>query len=84
MPAGDGEVRRVLVLGAGAIGLEIASQCACHGLPVTVYDVDAGVVAGGPGRLRRLFQEMTWIGPPAARAAASTRVTAAASSAGQT
>jgi 3-hydroxyacyl-CoA dehydrogenase len=71
MPAGDGEVRRVLVLGAGAIGLEIASQCACHGLPVTVYDVDAGVVAGGPGRLCRLFQEMTWAAPPDPQAAAA-------------
>lgn len=71
MPAGDGEVRRVLVLGAGSIGLEIAAQCARHGLPVTVYDVDAGVVAGGPGRLHRLFQEMTWAAPPDPQAAAA-------------
>ena len=40
--SGDFDVRRVLVVGAGAIGMEIAAQCAAHGVVVHVHDVESG------------------------------------------
>jgi 3-hydroxybutyryl-CoA dehydrogenase len=33
------EIRKVLVVGAGTMGQQIALQCATHGLAVTLYDV---------------------------------------------
>lgn len=59
----DQDVRRALVIGAGSIGLELAAQCVAHGVAVTVHDVDADVVAAGPQRLARVFEEMGPFGP---------------------
>ncbi len=35
------EIRRVLIIGAGTMGQQIAWQCAAHGCDVVVYDVAA-------------------------------------------
>lgn len=48
------EIRRVLVIGAGTMGAQIALQCAVHGYDVTIHDGDADVRATVPGRLQAL------------------------------
>ena len=39
------EIRRVAVIGAGTMGRQIALQCARHGFPVALFDVQAGALA---------------------------------------
>lgn len=41
-----GDVRRVLVVGAGTMGREIGLQCAMHGYDVALYDTHEDVLAG--------------------------------------
>ena len=50
MPAQD--IQRVLVVGAGTMGGQIALQCARHGFDVTLYDVSAEALASGMARVR--------------------------------
>lgn len=53
------EIKRVLVVGAGTMGGQIALQCAIHGLDVALYDVSAGALAAGMGRVRGYASHLT-------------------------
>ncbi len=46
------EIRRVLVVGAGTMGGQIALQCAMHGLDVALYDLSADALAASMTRVR--------------------------------
>jgi 3-hydroxybutyryl-CoA dehydrogenase len=46
------EINRVLVVGAGTMGGQIALQCAIHGLDVSLYDVSAAALESGLARVR--------------------------------
>jgi len=50
MQAGD--IRRVLVIGSGTMGLQIGLQAATHGFEVALYDTSADALAAAPQRLR--------------------------------
>jgi 3-hydroxyacyl-CoA dehydrogenase / enoyl-CoA hydratase / 3-hydroxybutyryl-CoA epimerase len=53
--AGSGnELRRIHVVGAGAMGAEIAAWCAIKGLDVTLFDVDRPALAKAVQRAARL------------------------------
>ena len=45
------DIRRVLVVGAGTMGQQIALQCAIHGLDVTLHDVDERALAAARSAL---------------------------------
>jgi 3-hydroxybutyryl-CoA dehydrogenase len=45
-------IQRVLVLGAGTMGGQIALQCAVHGLDVSLYDNDPQALESGMARVR--------------------------------
>ena len=45
------DVRRVLVLGSGTMGLQIGLQAATHGYDVVLYDSESAAVDGARGRL---------------------------------
>ena len=40
------DIRRVVIVGAGTMGQQIAFQCAGHGLDVVLYDVAPKALAG--------------------------------------
>ena len=46
------DVRRVLIIGSGTMGLQIGLQCATHGYTVALYDVDPAALEAGMARLR--------------------------------
>ena len=46
------DVRRVLVIGSGTMGLQIGLQAAIHGCQVVVHDTEAAALDAAPGRLR--------------------------------
>ena len=46
------EIRRVLVIGGGTMGLQIGLQAAVHGLQVVLHDADPAVLDGAEQRLR--------------------------------
>lgn len=46
------DIDRVLVVGAGTMGGQIALQCAMHGLDVALYDVSATALESGLARVR--------------------------------
>ena len=46
------EVRRVLVIGSGTMGLQIGLQAATHGFDVVVHDADPAALDGAEQRLR--------------------------------
>ncbi len=46
------DVRRVLVIGSGTMGVQIGLQCATHGYEVVLYDIDPVALGAGMGRLR--------------------------------
>ena len=50
MPTHD--IQKVLVIGAGTMGGQIALQCAMHGCDVTLYDVSAAALEKGMDRVR--------------------------------
>jgi 3-hydroxybutyryl-CoA dehydrogenase len=52
------DVRRVLIVGSGTMGLQIGLQCASHGLEVVLYDTDPAALDAGLGRLRRWADAM--------------------------
>lgn len=56
------DVRRVLILGAGTMGLQIGLQCATHGFDVVVYDEAPDPLAAAPGRLRGYADEQVAAG----------------------
>ncbi len=45
------DIRRVLVVGAGTMGQQIALQTACHGLDVALYDLDAAALDRATARI---------------------------------
>ena len=47
------DVRRVLVIGSGTMGLQVGLQAATHGYDVVLYDTSADALAAAPQRLRR-------------------------------
>jgi len=46
------DVRRVLVIGSGTMGLQIGLQAAIHGCQVVVHDTEPAALDAAPGRLR--------------------------------
>jgi 3-hydroxybutyryl-CoA dehydrogenase len=46
------DVRRVLVIGSGTMGLQIGLQAAMHGYDVVVHDTDPAALEAAPARLR--------------------------------
>jgi 3-hydroxybutyryl-CoA dehydrogenase len=60
------EIARVLVVGAGTMGCQIAMQSASHGLDVTVVDQSPEAIDSACSRLRRLAAARTKAGYAAA------------------
>ena len=54
---GDAHVHHVHVIGAGAMGGEIAAWCAMRGLRVTLADLDHKMLAQAIGRARKLYDD---------------------------
>lgn len=54
---GDADVRHLHVIGAGAMGGEIAAWCAMRGLTVTLADLDQKALAKAIGRARKLCDD---------------------------
>ena len=52
---GGGEIRRLHVVGAGAMGGDIAAWCAYSGLTVSLADTSAKALGGAVGRAAKLF-----------------------------
>jgi 3-hydroxybutyryl-CoA dehydrogenase len=52
------KINRVLVIGAGTMGTQIAVQCASHGRLVFLHDNIRAVVEQAPARLERLAQDL--------------------------
>ncbi|WP_330252687.1 3-hydroxyacyl-CoA dehydrogenase [Nocardia sp. NBC_00565] len=48
------EIRRVMVLGTGVLGSQIAFQSAFHGFDVTAYDISDEALAGARDRIAKL------------------------------
>jgi 3-hydroxybutyryl-CoA dehydrogenase len=46
------DIRRVLVIGAGTMGLQIGLQAAAHGFDVVPHDADPAALGGVEQRLR--------------------------------
>ena len=53
------KIVRVVVIGAGTMGRQISLQIARHGFPVTLYDIDADVLAEAESAQRAVVAE--WI-----------------------
>jgi len=51
------DVRRVLIIGSGTMGLQIGLQCATHGYAVVLYDIDPAALESGLARLRGYADE---------------------------
>ena len=56
------EVRRVLVIGSGTMGLQIGLQCATHGYEVVLYDNEPAALEAGMDRLRAYADELVATG----------------------
>jgi 3-hydroxybutyryl-CoA dehydrogenase len=56
------DVRRVLIIGSGTMGLQIGLQCATHGYAVVLYDIDPAALESGMGRLRGFADEQVRAG----------------------
>lgn len=72
------DIQRIVVIGAGTMGQQIALQCALHSLEVTLYDVDAGALETAQKRIAGYASGMTKAGhlPQAAAEAALARIVA--------
>lgn len=51
-------IRKVLVVGGGTMGQQIAFQCAAHGYEVTLYDVNEPALAVARERLAAYADEL--------------------------
>ncbi len=73
------EVRRVLVVGSGTMGAQVALQCATHGYAVTLHDIDDAALDAAVRRIRGYADELVRTGlldaPGAERALAAVRTT---------
>ena len=47
------QVKRILVVGAGQMGSQIAMQCALHGVAVTLNDLSGETASSARSRARR-------------------------------
>jgi 3-hydroxybutyryl-CoA dehydrogenase len=56
------DVRRVLVVGSGTMGLQIGLQCATHGYDVAMYDLEPAALDTGARRLRASADELVAAG----------------------
>ncbi len=52
------EIRRILVVGAGTMGGQIALQCAMHGFEVALYDVSAEALERGMARVGHMARQL--------------------------
>ena len=52
------DIQRVLIVGAGTMGLQIGFQCAAHGCDVVVHDTSAEALAKAPERVRTYAGEI--------------------------
>lgn len=53
---------KVLIVGAGTMGLQIGLQCAAHGCTVVVHDAQPEALATGPARLKAYADEIAAAG----------------------
>jgi 3-hydroxybutyryl-CoA dehydrogenase len=51
------DVRRVLIIGSGTMGLQIGLQCATHGYQVVLYDIEPAALEKGLQRIRAYADE---------------------------
>jgi len=56
------DVRRVLIVGSGTMGLQIGLQCATHGYEVTLYDIEPAALDDGERRIRAYAEELVGAG----------------------
>jgi len=56
------DVRRVLVVGSGTMGLQIGLQCATHGYDVAMYDLEPAALEAGAKRLGAYADELVAAG----------------------
>lgn len=56
------DVRRVLVVGSGTMGLQIGLQCATHGYDVVMYDLEPSALDAGARRVGAYAAEMVAAG----------------------
>ena len=56
------DVRRVLVVGSGTMGLQIGLQCATHGYDVAMYDLEPAALDAGARRLSAYAEELVAAG----------------------
>jgi len=56
------DVRRVLLIGSGTMGLQIGLQAATHGYEVVVYEIDPAAREAAPRRLRTYAEEQRTTG----------------------
>lgn len=70
------DIRRVLVVGAGTMGQQIALQCATHGLDVTLHDVDERALTAARQSIDALIARLRAADPAVAEhlAAGATRL----------
>ncbi len=52
------DIQRVLVVGAGTMGQEIALQCACYGYPVNLYDIAGEALAAAAARQKSILARL--------------------------
>jgi 3-hydroxybutyryl-CoA dehydrogenase len=45
------EIKKILIVGGGTMGVQIGFQCAAHGYAVSIYDIDESVVGSALERL---------------------------------
>lgn len=71
------EVRRVAIVGAGTMGLQIGFQCAGHGYDVVIYDIDSTALEAASQRIDAYAEglESGGVVTSGLRAAARTRLT---------
>ena len=53
------DIKNVLIVGGGTMGLQIAFQCAAHGYKVTIYEVASEALASAPRRLAEYASQLT-------------------------
>ena len=57
-----GDVRRVLIVGSGTMGLQIGLQCATHGYDVAMYDLEPAALDAGSRRMDAYAEELVAAG----------------------
>lgn len=51
----SGDIKNVLIVGAGTMGQQIAVPCITHGLNVTIYDIDSAMFQKALARIRKML-----------------------------